>query len=80
MSNNFFTYTLNDKEICLHASHVIKIQIGYKKGKYKTVAMFSANEFGRTIFIYGGYNIANGYKKRMIVDGLNKPVLHRTIT
>lgn len=76
----FYEYELNGKKIILHHTSIIDIQLGKNKSSYKTKHSFNAAEFSRAIMIYNGYNIGNGYKKRLICNTLNKRVIHRAVS
>lgn len=79
-NKSFFEYILNGKSIIFHKKNVILIQVGKGKQTYKTRYSFTANEFSNCVMLYNGINIGNGYKKRLVCNELNKPLLARVIS
>lgn len=73
----FYEYELNGKKVSFHRSSEIEVQIGKNSSAYKTKWRFPAEQFGRAVLYYSGLNIGNGYKKRLVCQSLNKPVLAR---
>ena len=78
--SEFYEYTFNGKKISFHKTSTIQIQIGRGKGIYKIRHTFEAKDFGRAVMTYNGINIGNGFKKRLVSWGLNKPLLARSIS
>jgi len=76
----FYEYELNGKKIIFYKDNVIKIQTGKGKSKYKNRYSFEAKDFGQAVMYYNMLNIHSGYKKRLICEDLNKPLLARLIT
>ena len=76
----FFTYTLDGSKIIFHQDSIIKVQIGRGRQAYDTSYSFAASEFPRALITYNAINICNGYKKRLICDTLNKPLLARYLS
>lgn len=75
-----FEFTIDNKRIACPRDSDILIQVGKGKGSYKTRYTFKAYEIGKAILYYKGINVGNGYKKRLIMPSLNKPVLGRVIS
>ncbi|NBT36018.1 MAG: hypothetical protein EBT03_10870 [Betaproteobacteria bacterium] len=69
--------TLNDKRIAYTSQTTFLVQVGRgPKGSYKTSYKFQG-DLSQAVFYFNCINIGNGYKKRLIASGLNKPVLAR---
>lgn len=67
------TITINSKLIAYTAETIFQVQVGrYNKGRYKTKYSFTGN-ISRAWFWYNGINIGNGYKKRLVMVGLEVP-------
>lgn len=72
-----FFAELNGKRIAYHSQTVFMVQVGRgSKGSYKTRYKFIGN-LAQACMYYEGINIGNGYKKRLLASGMNKPVLAR---
>ena len=67
-----YEYEIDGKELKLEGWETIRVQLGYKSGKYKTHSSFTAKDMHRALMIYNGINIGNGYKKRLVI-GILKP-------
>ena len=72
----FKTAQIDGARVCYHESSVFKVQLGRYKGKYKTVFSCAGN-LNQAALMYKGYNIGNGYKKRLICDSFNNRILAR---
>lgn len=70
---------LDGKRIAYHSKSVFQIQIGKNKSAYHTVASFEGN-LTQAVLNYNGYNIGNGYKKRLVCWSFNKPILARAFS
>jgi hypothetical protein len=73
-------FNLDGKMICFHKDNTILVEVGKGKGSYKTKYSFKAQDFAKAVMHYNGINIGNGYKKRLICNELNKPLLARQIS
>ena len=73
------TATLNGKRIAFTDETQFLVQLGRgAKDSYKNKYTFTGN-LSQAVFTYNCINIGNGYKKRLIMVGANKPVLARSI-
>jgi hypothetical protein len=71
--------TLDNRRIAYTRDTDFLIQIGKGKSKYKT-KMHIKGSLAQAVMQYNGLNIANGYKKRLIAYGYNKPILARQLS
>ncbi len=75
--NVMLTANINGKHIAYTNETVFMVQVGrYSKGKYANRYKF-VGDLQKAVFYYSCINIGNGYKKRLVASGLNKPVLLR---
>lgn len=65
------TDTLNNKKIGYSNVTEFLVQVGRYKSSYKTRYTITGN-LGQAVLYYNGINIGNGYKKRLLMLGLNK--------
>jgi hypothetical protein len=73
-----YNVMLDDRLLAFSNRTKFEVQIGKgEKGSYKTIASFYGDRFEAALIHYSGMNIGNGYKKRLISNDLNKPVLAR---
>lgn len=70
------TGELNGKKIAYHTETEFLVQVGKGKGAYETRYQFIGN-LDEAVFYYKRINIANGYKKRLLMPSSKKPVLAR---
>lgn len=71
------TAVLDGKTIAYTDRTVFAVQVGRgPKGSYFNRYSI-VGDLARAVFWYRGINIGNGYKKRLIMIGANKPVLAR---
>ena len=71
------TATLDGKRITYTDQTVFAVQVGrYAKGSYFNRYSFTGN-LAQAVGYFNAINIGNGYKKRLIMVGANKPVLAR---
>ena len=69
------TATLNGNPVAFTDETVFLVQVGrYTKGKYLTRCSFKGN-LAQAVSYFNAINIGNGYKKRLVMVGGNKPVL-----
>ena len=73
------TVSLDGKRIAYHSDSIFKVQVGRYKSKYKTRYSFKGS-FTQALIYYKGINIGNGYKKRLICESFNKPVIARAFS
>lgn len=77
MGIEFKTANLDGREISYTNQSEFLVQIGKgSKGSYKTRYQIVGN-LAQAVGWYNGINIGNGYKKRLIFVGANKPLLAR---
>ena len=74
MSSYFKTAELDGKRIAYTQETEFKIQIGKGRGAYKTHCTI-IGDLAHAVAWYNGFNIGNGYKKRLLAPSMNKPVL-----
>lgn len=68
---------LDGKSVAFHSGTQFLVQIGKgPKGSYRTRYSFQGN-LAQACLYYTGINIGNGFKKRLVMVGANKPVLAR---
>lgn len=70
---------LNGKKIGYSTETEFLVQVGRYKGKYSTRYSFKGN-LGQAVMYFNGINIGNGYKKRLLMPGSQKPVLARQMS
>lgn len=70
------TTTLDGRQIAYSSVTVFQVQIGKGKSAYKT-RYYVMGDLYRAVMHHNAINISNGYKKRLIGYGLNKPILAR---
>jgi len=71
------TATLDGKAIAYADTTQFLVQLGrYAKGSYATRYTITGN-LAQAVAYFNGINIGNGYKKRLVMVGGNKPVLAR---
>lgn len=71
------TATLDGKPIAYTDRTVFAVQVGHgPKGSYFNRYSI-VGDLARAVFWYNGINVGNGYKKRLVMVGANKPVLAR---
>ena len=69
------TATVDGKHVGYCSETEFLIQLGKGKGSYETKHVIKGN-LGQAIMIYNGYNIGNGYKKRLLMPSCSvKPVI-----
>lgn len=70
------TTTLDDRHIAYTNSSQFLVQVGLGKSAYKTRYCITGN-LGQAVMYYNGISIGNGYKKRLVCWGFNKPLIAR---
>lgn len=70
-----FEYEINGKSIELNQADTIRIQLGFKRGRFKHYHSFDAKDMARALMIYNGINIGNGYKKRLVIGYIKPKVI-----
>lgn len=75
----FKTINVNGRSVCYHDNTVFMVQVGKNKSSYKTKYSFKG-DIRQAAFYYESINIGNGYKKRLLMSGANKPVLVRAFS
>lgn len=71
------TATLNGKRIAYSDRTVFAVQVGRgPKGAYANRYSIQG-DLARAVSYFNAINIGNGYKKRLVMVGANKPVLAR---
>lgn len=75
----FKTIKVNGRSVCYTDNTVFMVQVGKNKSAYKTKYSFKG-DIRQAAFYYECINIGNGYKKRLLMSGANKPVLARAIS
>jgi hypothetical protein len=73
------TTTLDNKLIAYTDRTDFKVQVGRHQGAYCTQYSFVGN-LTQAVMYYKAINIGNGYKKRLVMEGANKPVLARAFS
>jgi len=68
--------TINGRTLAYSSATVFQVQIGRNSSAYKTRYSFTGN-LAQAVAYYRAINIGNGYKKRLVGYGLNKPILAR---
>lgn len=71
--------TLDGKRIAYADHTIFEVQVGRYKGSYRTRYRF-IGELGQAVMHLNAINIGNGYKKRLVMVGANKPVLARALS
>lgn len=73
-------YEVDDRKVPIRPDTVILVQVGRgPKGSYKTKYSFTGN-LGQAVFWYRAINIGLGYKKRILIPDLAKPVIARAFS
>jgi hypothetical protein len=72
----FKTIKINGRSVCYHNETTFIVQVGKGKSAYKNKYLFKG-DIRKAAFYYESINIGNGYKKRLLMSGANKPVLAR---
>lgn len=72
----YITKELNGKKIVYTTATEFLIQVGKNKSAYKTRYSIKGN-LAQAVMYFNGINIGNGYKKRLICQSMNKPLLAR---
>lgn len=67
---------LNGKKVAYTSETVFEVQLGKGSSSYKTSYSFKG-DLGKAVFYYNCLNIGNGYKKRLLCQSFNRPVLAR---
>lgn len=75
----FKTIKVNGRSVCYTDNTVFMVQVGKNKSAYKTKYSFKG-DIRQAAFYYECINIGNGYKKRLLMSGANKPVLVRAVS
>ena len=75
----FKTIKIDGRSVCYHDNTIFNVQVGKGKSTYKTRYSFKGN-IKQAAFYYACINIGNGYKKRLVMCGANKPVLLRDMS
>lgn len=72
-----YTDVVDGKRIAYSSETTFRVDVGKgPKGSYKTRYVFKGN-LRQAVFYYVGINIGNGYKKRLVMEGGNKPYIAR---
>lgn len=71
--------TLDGQRIAYSDNTVFEVQVGRYRSAYKTRYSFTG-DLARAVFYLNAINIGNGYKKRLLMVGANKPVLARAFS
>jgi len=75
------TANLDGKPVAYTDATVFEVQVGRNQGSYTTrYAFVGTNNLHQAVFHYRCINIGNGYKKRLVMVGANKPVLARAFS
>ena len=73
-------YEVDDRKVLVRENTEILVQVGKgPKGSYKTRYSFRGN-LGQAFFYYDAINIGLGYKKRLLIPNLAKPVIARAFS
>jgi hypothetical protein len=75
----FRTVELNGKMVAYTDDTEFLVQVGYKKGSYKTHYTFKGN-IHQAVMYYRCINVGRGYKKRLLAPSFNKPLLARAFS
>jgi len=67
---------IDGKQIAYTDQSVFLVQIGRGRGSYRTKYSITGS-LGKACFYYRCVNVGNGYKKRLICESLNKPLIAR---
>jgi len=73
------TINIGNKKVCYTDNTSFIVQVGKGKSAYKNKYIFKG-DVQKAAFYYACINVGNGYKKRLIMSGANKPVLARMIS
>lgn len=73
------TAVLDNKTITYTDGTVFTVQVGRYRGAYSVRYRIVGN-LTQAVMYYKGINIGNGYKKRLVMDGANRPVLARAFS
>lgn len=73
------TATLDGKRIAYTDETVFIVQIGKGRSAYKTKTRHEG-KLSEAVFNYRCINIGNGFKKRLLMLGANKPILARQLS
>ena len=65
---------INGREIAYSSETEFLVQIGKNHRSYITVHKIVGN-LSQAVLLYQGYNVHNGYKKRLLMPSSKKPVL-----
>lgn len=79
MSMQLKTATLDGRRIAYANTTVFEVQVGRGRSAYHTRYSIIGN-LAQACLYYRGINIGNGYKKRLLAPGFNKPVLARAFS
>lgn len=71
--------TVDGKRIAYCSKTVFEVQVGYKKGKYKTRYTFEG-DIAKACQYYRCLNIGNGYKKRLWCGTLNNTTIAKYLS
>jgi len=67
---------INGKRIAYTDQSVFLVQVGRGRGAYRTKYAITGS-LGQACFYYRCVNVGNGYKKRLVCESLNKPLIAR---
>jgi len=67
---------IDGKQIAYTDQSVFLVQIGRGRGSYRTKYSITGS-LGKACFYYRAVNIGNGYKKRLVCESLNNPLIVR---
>jgi len=73
------TVELGGNKIAYTDESIFEVQVGKNRGAYRTRWRFTGN-IHQAVHYYRCINIGNGYKKRLICQSFNKPVLARAFS
>lgn len=73
------TVSLDNKLIAYEDRHLFLVQIGRGKGKYQNHNRVQG-DLPHAVMLYNMLNIGNGYKKRLVCNDFNKPVIAKYIS
>lgn len=79
MSIKLLENMLDGKRIAYSSETEFLVQVGKGKSGYATRYAVVGN-LAQAVLLYNAINIGNGYKKRLVAPGMNKPLLARSIS
>ena len=70
------TNELDGRRVAYSSETEFLVQVGLGRGSYRTRYAVRGN-LAQAVHLFNGLNIGNGYKKRLVSWGFNRPVIAR---